>query len=159
MLSNDMWLNYQIYNETAYMNHSDWINVKMSVQQIPSLPSAFISVWRTTIIPSSQHLHKPAIWWTVFKTSDSSADMHISVRLTMHVILSQWWLDYAAFSNGFQVKMPPFQDKTPFLQAKSPVMTPTSNSQAELLLGSALSNHWMNVEPHLTVNNLYTQFH
>jgi len=72
---------------------------------------------------------------------DSPAGMHFSVRPTMHEILSQRRLDYAAFSNGFQAKMPPFQDKTPFLQAKSPVTTPTSNLQAELLPASAPPNY------------------
>jgi len=59
----------------------------------------------------------------------------------MNEILSQRPLDYAAFSNGFQAKMPRFQDKTPFLEAKSPVTTPTSNLQAELLPGSTPPNH------------------
>lgn len=85
----------------------------------------------------------------VFKTPDSLTGMHITTRPTMHEILRQRRLDYAAFTSQFR--------------AKSPVRTPTSDLQAKSYPETAPLNRQhkaaSNIPPHLTVADLYTRFH
>ena len=87
----------------------------------------------------------------VFKTPQNPTGMHITTRPTMHEILRQRRLNYAALSSQFRVKTPPQQGKSPALTASS-TLPPT------LLCGGTTPNRHTNVVPHLTVADLYNRF-
>ncbi len=77
--------------------------------------------------------------------------MHITTRPTMHEILRQQRLNYAALPSQFRVKTPP-------QQGKSPALTASSTLSLTLLCGGTTPNRHTNVVPHLTVADLYNRF-
>ncbi len=78
--------------------------------------------------------------------------MHIITQSTMHEILHQQRLNYAALLSQFQVKTPLQQDKLPALTALSTLLL-------ILLCEDTTPNHHTNVVLHLTIINLYNHFH
>ena len=77
--------------------------------------------------------------------------MHIIMQSTMHKILCQQRLNYAALLSQFQVKTSSQQDKLSALTALSILLL-------ILLCKDTTSNHHTNIVSHLTVVNLYNCF-
>ncbi len=78
--------------------------------------------------------------------------MHIIMQSTMHKILCQQRLNYAALLSQFQVK-------TSSQQGKSSALTALSILLLTLLCEDTTSNHHTNVVSHLIIINLYNCFH
>jgi len=95
----------------------------------------------------------------VFKIPQNPTGMHITVRPTMHEILHQRRLDYAAFSSQFRAKSSTLHVEAPPQLAKSPLSTSMSSLQANFLPETTPPNRETSVTPHLTVADLYTRFH
>jgi len=77
--------------------------------------------------------------------------MHITTQSTMHKILCQQRLNYAALLSQFQVKTPSQQDKLSALTALSILLL-------ILLCEDTTSNHYMSIISHLIIINLYNHF-
>jgi len=101
-----------------------------------------------------------------YKLPDNPTEMHITTRRPMHEILRKRRLDYAAFSTQFRAKSStssPYTQATASsrLRAKPPpkFASPDHRNEPKSHPEKASPYHQMSVAPHLTVNDLYTQFH